>query len=187
MCQYISASIKRKMMVLSPTKAWSWLSETAADALCGVLELSGGYAATLSKAAALCRNPAMTAAVAELTALAPTLGQAGGSIRLDLTLAGEMEYYNGLVFQGYLKALPRPLLKGGRYDLLLQKFTPGAGAIGFAVYLDELDRLNAMPPVQHQDTGKVMLNVALPKGRLGSGGGIAFCCQIVGFSIKNRF
>ena len=144
------------------------LSETAADALCGVLELSGSYAATLSKAAALCRNPAMTAAVAELTALAPTLGQAGGSIRLDLTLAGEMEYYNGLVFQGYLKALPRPLLKGGRYDLLLQKFTPGAGAIGFAVYLDELDRLNAMPPVQHQDTGKVMLNVALPKGRLGS-------------------
>ena len=146
------------------------LSETAADALCGVLELSGGYAATLSKAAALCRNPAMTAAVAELTALAPTLGQAGGSIRLDLTLAGEMEYYNGLVFQGYLKALPRPLLKGGRYDLLLQKFTPGAGAIGFAVYLDELDRLNAMPPVQHQDTGKVMLNVALPKGAAGRQG-----------------
>ena len=33
--------------------------------------------------------------------------------------------------------------------------------------VDELDRLNAMPPVQHQDTGKVMLNVALPKGRLG--------------------
>ena len=40
-------------------------------------------------------------------------------------------------------------------------------AAPFAVYLDELDRLNAMPPVQHQDTGKVMLNVALPKGRLG--------------------
>ena len=123
------------------------LSETAADALCGVLELSGGYAATLSKAAALCRNPAMTAAVAELTALAPTLGHAGGSIRLDLTLAGEMEYYNGLVFQGYLKALPRPLLKGGRYDLLLQKFTPGAGAIGFAVYLDEKTNTYVEPDV----------------------------------------
>ena len=144
------------------------LSETAADALCGVLELSGSYAATLSKAAALCRNPAMTAAVAELTALAPTLGQAGGSIRLDLTLAGEMEYYNGLVFQGYLKALPRPLLKGGRYDLLMQQFTPGAGAIGFAVYLDELDRLSApLPPVQQQGTERQWLNIALPKGRLG--------------------
>ena len=125
------------------------------------------YGDTLPRAEALCRNDAMRAAVAELQGLAGPLEQAGGAIRLDLTLAGEMEYYNGLVFQGYLKALPRPLLKGGRYDLLLQKFTPGAGAIGFAVYLDELDRLNAMPPVQHQDTGKVMLNVALPKGRLG--------------------
>ena len=79
-----------------------------------------------------------------------------------------MEYYNGLVFQGYLQGLPRPLLKGGRYDLLMQKFTPGAGAIGFAVYLDELDRLSApTPPVQRNSTGRVMLNVALPKGRLG--------------------
>ena len=144
------------------------LDDTAADTLCSVLNLSGSYAETLEKAAALSQNAAMGAAVAELTALAAPLAKAGGSIRLDMSLAGEMEYYNGLVFQGYLKALPRPLLKGGRYDLLLQKFTPGAGAIGFAVYLDELDRLSApLPPVQKHSTDKVMLNVALPKGRLG--------------------
>ena len=140
----------------------------AADILCSVLGLCGSYADTLAKAAALCKNDAMRAAVAELEALAVPLEKAGGVIRLDMTLAGEMEYYNGLVFQGYLKALPRPLLKGGRYDLLMQKFTPGAGAIGFAVYLDELDRLSApLPPVQQQKTDRVMLNVALPKGRLG--------------------
>ena len=140
----------------------------AADTLCSVLSLCDSYADTLAKAAALCRNDTMRAAVAELEALAVPLEKAGGVIRLDMTLAGEMEYYNGLVFQGYLKALPRPLLKGGRYDLLMQKFTPGAGAIGFAVYLDELDRLSApLPPVQKQPTEKTMLNVALPKGRLG--------------------
>ena len=144
------------------------LDEDAADTLCRVLTLCGGYADTLPRAEALCRNDAMQAAVAELQGLAGPLEQAGGAIRLDLTLAGEMEYYNGLVFQGYLKALPRPLLKGGRYDLLMQQFTPGAGAIGFAVYLDELDRLSApLPPVQKNSTDKVMLNVALPKGRLG--------------------
>ena len=144
------------------------LADAAADILCSVLSLCGSYADTLAKAAALCRNDAMRAAVAELEALAVPLEKAGGVIRLDMTLAGEMEYYNGLVFQGYLKALPRPLLKGGRYDLLMQKFTPGAGAIGFAVYLDELDRLSApLPPVQKQPTEKPMLNVALPKGRLG--------------------
>ena len=144
------------------------LTDAAADILCSVLSLCGSYADTLAKAAALCRNDAMRAAVAELEALAVPLEKAGGVIRLDMTLAGEMEYYNGLVFQGYLKALPRPLLKGGRYDLLMQKFTPGAGAIGFAVYLDELDRLSApLPPVQKNGTDRVMLNVALPKGRLG--------------------
>ena len=144
------------------------LADAAADILCSVLSLCGSYADTLAKAAALCRNNAMRAAVAELEALAVPLEKAGGVIRLDMTLAGEMEYYNGLVFQGYLKALPRPLLKGGRYDLLMQKFTPGAGAIGFAVYLDELDRLSApLPPVQKNSTDRVMLNVALPKGRLG--------------------
>ena len=144
------------------------LDDAAADTLCSVLSLSGGYSETLAKAEALCKNDAMNAAVAELKALAGPLAWMEGTIRLDMTLAGEMEYYNGLVFQGYLKALPRPLLKGGRYDLLMQKFTPGAGAIGFAIYLDELDRLSApLPPVQKNSTDRVMLNVALPKGRLG--------------------
>ena len=144
------------------------LSDADANALTALLSLSGEYAAALPKAAALCRNARMEAAVAELNALAEPLAKVGGSIRLDLTLAGEMEYYNGLIFQGYLRPLPRPLLKGGRYDLLMQKFTPGADAIGFAVYLDELDRLSApLPPVQQQNADQGMLNVALPKGRLG--------------------
>ena len=144
------------------------LSDADANALTALLSLSGEYAVALPKAAALCHNARMEAAVAELNALAEPLAEAGGSIRLDLTLAGEMEYYNGLIFQGYLRPLPRPLLKGGRYDLLMQKFTPGADAIGFAVYLDELDRLSApLPPVQQQNADQGMLNVALPKGRLG--------------------
>ena len=144
------------------------LSEDAADTLTQLLDLCGGYEETLARAEGFCKNERMRAAAAELRALAAPLKAAGGSIRLDLTLAGEMEYYNGLVFQGYLQGLPRPLLKGGRYDLLMQKFTPGADAVGFAVYLDELDRLSApLPPVQQQKTDRTMLNVALPKGRLG--------------------
>ena len=153
---------------LRATALASGLDEAGAAALGAVLALCGDYAPTLEQAEALCRGEAMRAAAAELRALAGPLAAAGGSVRLDLTLTGEMEYYNGLVFQGYLRGLPRPLLKGGRYDLLMQKFTPGAGAIGFAVYLDELDRLSApLPPVQQQHPDRVMLNVALPKGRLG--------------------
>ena len=144
------------------------LDDAGADTLCALLTLCGGCEETLAHAEACCKNDRMRAAAAELRALTRSLSAGGGSVRLDLSLAGEMEYYNGLVFQGYLQGLPRPLLKGGRYDLLMQKFTPGADAIGFAVYLDELDRLSApLPPVQQQKTDRVMLNVALPKGRLG--------------------
>ena len=144
------------------------LDDAGADTLCALLTLCGGCEETLARAEAFCKNDRMRAAAAELRALTGSLSAGGGSVRLDLSLAGEMEYYNGLVFQGYLQGLPRPLLKGGRYDLLMQKFTPGADAIGFAVYLDELDRLSApLPPVQQQKTDRVMLNVALPKGRLG--------------------
>ena len=131
------------------------LDAARAAALTGLLELSGSCEETLAKAESACRNDRMRAAAAELRALAKTLEASGGAVRFDLSLAGEMEYYNGLVFQGYLQGLPRPLLKGGRYDLLMQKFTPGAGAIGFAVYLDELDRLSApTPPVQRNSTDR---------------------------------
>jgi ATP phosphoribosyltransferase len=140
-----------------------------AEKLAALLALSGEYAATLDKAEAMAENDAMRLAVAQLKALLPAVGPYDGKVRLDLSLAGDMQYYNGLVFQGYLSGLPRPLLKGGRYDRLIEKFTPGAEAIGFAIYLDEMDRLQApVPPVQRGETGgKTMLNVALPKGRLG--------------------
>lgn len=138
--------------------------EEAARALCGLLELCGEPEQLLPVLEQRAVNPAMTQAAAQLRGLARILAAAEGSVRLDMSLAGEMEYYNGLVFRGCLQGLPRPVLKGGRYDRLMEKFTPGAGAIGFAVYLDELDR-PADPPACPAPGG--MLSVALPKGRLG--------------------
>lgn len=61
------------------------------------------------KAESARRNDRMRAAAAELRALAKNAEASGGRVRLDPSLAGEMEYcYNGLVFQGYLQGLPRP-------------------------------------------------------------------------------
>jgi len=139
------------------------LSAESAAALQQLLYLHGPLGATLTAARAHCRCAGQRAALEELTALQNELGEAGRGARLDLSLAGDMEYYNGLVFSGYLAGAPRAVLKGGRYDYLAQRFTPGASALGFALYLDELDRLEAadLP----QETG--WLNIALPKGRLG--------------------
>ncbi len=141
------------------------LNEQDAQLLCGLPELSGVFSDVLPRAKALVRNNAMADALEELESLCDGLTRAGkGALWLDLSLAGDMEYYNGLVFQGYLSGLAAPVLKGGQYDLLARKFNPGISAVGFALYLNELDRLETAPAEEGANT---MLNVALPKGRLG--------------------
>lgn len=143
------------------------LDEDAADALCNLLTLHGPLGATLTAAKAACRSEVQQAALEELQALQNLLGEDGRGTQLDLSMADEMEYYNGLVFTGYVAGVPRAVLKGGRYDYLMQRFTPGANAIGFAIYLDELERLAAQTGDTVTGTEPVWLNIALPKGRLG--------------------
>lgn len=143
------------------------LSEADADALCGLLALHGPLGATLTAARSVCRSQAQRNALEELQALQNRLGEAGRGTQLDLSMADEMEYYNGLVFTGYVGGVPRAVLKGGRYDYLMQRFTAGANAIGFAIYLDELERLTAQTGETSSAPEKIWLNIALPKGRLG--------------------
>ncbi|MCD8037001.1 MAG: ATP phosphoribosyltransferase regulatory subunit, partial [Clostridiales bacterium] len=65
------------------------------------------------------------------------------NINIDFSIINDMSYYNGIVFKGYVAGIPSNILSGGRYDKLLQKLGKNAGAIGFALYLDMLDWLNA--------------------------------------------
>ena len=85
-------------------------------------------------------------------------------ILIDFSVVNDTNYYNGIVFKGFIKGLPNAVLTGGQYDRLMRRMQRKSGAIGFAVYLDALGRLPDAP-----DSGgeKRILNVALPKGRLG--------------------
>ena len=62
-------------------------------------------------------------------------------IRVDFSVVNDMNYYNGVVFNGFINGIPTSILSGGQYDNLMRKMGKKAGAIGFAVYLDLLDRL----------------------------------------------
>ena len=64
-----------------------------------------------------------------------------GKVRLDFSLGNDMKYYSGLVFKGYVRGVPNSVLSGGQYDRLLEHMGKNARAIGFAVYLDQLERL----------------------------------------------
>ena len=151
---------------LQKCAAEAGLSRQGADALCRLSALTGDWETVLDAAEPLALNAAMGAALAELRTLCGTLEAQGETenLKLDLSLVNDMEYYNGLVLQGYLAGLPRAVLQGGRYDPLAAQFRPGAKAIGFALYLDELARMTDTAPEAGE---KVVLNVALPKGRLG--------------------
>lgn len=74
-------------------------------------------------------NAPMGAALAELRTICQALESQDNTrnLKLDLSLVNDIDYYNGLVFQGYLAGLPRAVLKGGRYDPLTEQFTPVPG------------------------------------------------------------
>ncbi len=62
-------------------------------------------------------------------------------LRIDFSVVSDMHYYNGIVFKGFVKGIPDSVLSGGQYDKLLAKMNRKSGAIGFAVYLDLLERM----------------------------------------------
>ena len=54
----------------------------------------------------------------------------------------DLHYYNGIIFRGMIEGLPETILSGGRYDNLLKRLGKNGRAIGFAIYLDLLERLD---------------------------------------------
>ena len=96
-------------------------------------------------------------AVAQLETLVGCLDALGLSrfIRIDFSVVGDMRYYNGIVFKGFVSGVPAGVLSGGQYDRLMQKMRRSARAVGFAVYLDLLER--AFGEVEPVDVDTVLL------------------------------
>ena len=124
------------------------LTQEQTDAIFAVMDISGSYLECIAQAKTLSRTEDMLAAVSELEQLYDALGELKLNIRLDFSIPSDTQYYNGLIFCGYVKGVSRAVLSGGRYDNLMEKMgKKGKQAIGFALYFDELERfLNTQPP-----------------------------------------
>ena len=59
-------------------------------------------------------------------------------ITFDLSMSGIYGYYTGIIFRGYTFGTGDAIVKGGRYDHLVEKFGKEEPAIGFAIVVDEL-------------------------------------------------
>ncbi len=106
-------------------------------------------------------------ALSELERLYTKLGPVPENVqvRLDFSILNDADYYNGLIFRGYVDGAAVPVLSGGRYDYLLRRFQKTQGAVGFAIYLDSVARAASAQPNGGEEFP--WINVALPKGRLG--------------------
>jgi ATP phosphoribosyltransferase regulatory subunit HisZ len=63
-------------------------------------------------------------------------------VSFDLSMLSQYQYYTGIIFQGYTYGSGEPLIKGGRYDKLLEHFMRPAPAIGFALVMEQV--MNAL-------------------------------------------
>lgn len=128
-------------------------------------EIYGPIESAIEKLDKLNINSETDSALSELKAIRTAVCNLGISqdIYLDFTIVNDIGYYDGIIFQGFIEGIPEKIISGGRYDMLMQKFNINSSAIGFAVYLDFLsDNEN---PEMSESSG--VLNIALPKGRLG--------------------
>jgi len=113
------------------------------ETLMSVAQIRGPLNEALAEAAKLCLDREMAEAVEELYELEETLRLWEGAENafLDFSVINDLDYYNGIVFRGYVREVPRAVLAGGRYDNLLRRFGKPQPAIGFALYLSDLDRV----------------------------------------------
>lgn len=115
------------------------ISELAASFLNELPMLCGGPE-ILEKALEYSFNDTLKEEVSQLIDIyqkLDTLGY-GKHVTFDLGKVPHLDYYTGIIFEGFVSEVGHSILSGGRYDSLLNKFGRDLPACGFGVKLDYL-------------------------------------------------
>lgn len=154
--------------------------ENLREAFHALSALRGGPE-VLALAAEMVPNERAKAALDNLQSILDGLEQRGLAehVQIDLSLVKDLDYYTGVIFEGYTNDLGFTVCDGGRYDHLIGQFGYDCPATGFAFGVERLmlcmDRQHAWPDavgvfvpkgVSTLGLAKEQLTIALPKGRL---------------------
>lgn len=120
------------------------IAEDRCEKLCRLMSIYGEMGSVIERLADICSDGKAKAPFEELKLIYSFLcgTELAKNIHFDFSTANDMNYYNGIVFKGFIQNIPDSVLSGGRYDTLLRKMGRKAGAVGFAVYLDVLEQLS---------------------------------------------
>ena len=114
----------------------------AVDRLCALTSMYMPIGRALEAIADFVSGVKMQKAYDELKMIYCAMGEYGKTSKLyvDFSIVNDMNYYDGVIFKGFVNGIPDGILSGGRYDRLMERFGKKTEAIGFAVYLDKLER-----------------------------------------------
>ena len=149
----VSADGKKKILSALGQKNASGIREAlteekiygdGAELLCSLAEIYGAPSAVIPQLEKFRVNEKTSAAIDSLKRITSSLDKMGVTkISIDFSLVGNMKYYNGIAIKGFIEGFPQDFISGGQYDNLMRKMGRKSKAIGFAVYLDGLDRLSS--------------------------------------------
>ncbi|MCI9141504.1 MAG: ATP phosphoribosyltransferase regulatory subunit [Lachnospiraceae bacterium] len=85
-------------------------------------------------------NPRSLSAIRRLEELYSLLKLYGVAqyVSFDLGMLSKYRYYTGMIFKAYTYGVGEAIVKGGRYDRLLQQFGKDAPAVGFVMVVDSI-------------------------------------------------
>ncbi|MBR6891132.1 MAG: ATP phosphoribosyltransferase regulatory subunit [Clostridia bacterium] len=113
------------------------------DAICAMIAARGPAGAVVEAMRPWCESGPAREALTELERVAAVLSATGcAGVNVDFSIVNDMNYYNGIVFMGYIDGIPSSVLSGGQYDKLMRRMGHASRAVGFAIYTDLLERLS---------------------------------------------
>ena len=115
------------------------ITDQMKEALISFPELFGGVE-ILDRAGELAQGEVSIAAVSRLRDVYELLKLYGFEryVSFDLGMLGNYMYYTGIIFRGYTYGTGDAIVKGGRYDSLLEQFGKKAASTGFVIVVDQL-------------------------------------------------
>ncbi|MEE0866921.1 MAG: ATP phosphoribosyltransferase regulatory subunit [Clostridia bacterium] len=139
----LSAISEKNLPELTSICEENSLDEAMQKRLLSLVDLYGTVSDFSDKLDMFCVDEATTDAAKELNEICTVLKSSSFAdrIQIDFSVVNDMNYYNGIVFKGYVDGVYAGILSGGQYDRLMHKMGKKSKGLGFAMYLDLLERL----------------------------------------------
>ncbi len=122
------------------------VSDEYAEIIKEIADMYGDMNSVLARLLPVCDKIGAMEQYTELSSLCAMLSESGMAdrIRLDFSVVNDMNYYNGVVFKGFIEGIPDGVLSGGEYGSLMERMGKHSGAVGFAIYLDFIEELTSV-------------------------------------------